>query len=252
MLRRCVYLKGAGLSCELPFTAQRLLTIDKLLRLRYTLETRTQFAMSRAEFDTLTDKYGMTPQEGQKALEAFHEAGVVLLGAEGTIISDVRKGLEHYHSALGKEAPCASVLLARRKALLQRELDILNVRKHDVDRMIATQWARFWAAVAVGSAAQMLGLCYLTFVAFDWDLMEPVCYFVTTGTIIVFFAFMMRFKKEHSIRVWDTCVLPKYVEDFYSNSNFDIRRWLELNHEIKALNDQIQKVKGPNTTTIIT
>lgn len=38
----------------------------------------------------------------------------------------------------------------------------------------------YWAKLGLALSAQLLGLGYLTFVTYGWDVMEPVCYFLTS------------------------------------------------------------------------
>lgn len=72
---------------------------------------------------------------------------------------------------------------------------------------------RFWGGVAVVSGTQMLVLSYLTFVVCGWDMMEPICYFLTTGTSVGFYAYYWALKREHSLTDFDKCTLlaRKYV-----------------------------------------
>lgn len=68
---------------------------------------------------------------------------------------------------------------------------------------------RFWSAVGVASGAQMAGMSYLTFQAFDWDTMEPASYFLGSVTSIVFYAYFVLYRREHSLTDVDKTLLPK-------------------------------------------
>eukprot|EP00760_Papus_ankaliazontas_P032317 PhM_4_TR5747/c0_g1_i1/m.103667/K20858/MCU; calcium uniporter protein, mitochondrial len=239
MLRRCLVVRSST-----AVSIERLIYVDKLCRLRHDLETARITALTRTEYNNKCASFGLTPEESKRALEAFAAAGVVVLGSEQTIVTDVRKALEVFHEAIGQRQPCLSAKLMDERDQVAKELEAQNIVKAEVDRSVATWWSKFWSAVAVASGTQMLVLCYLTFVVLDWDAMEPVCYFLTTATALVFFGFMLKYKREHGLQVWDECVLPEKVEELYAHSNFDIRRWLALNQELSRLDKEIEMAKA--------
>ncbi|KAH9597739.1 Calcium uniporter protein [Trypanosoma melophagium] len=65
-----------------------------------------------------------------------------------------------------------------------------------------TRRRNFWATVSLLSGIQMSFLAYLTFIVYDWDVMEPVCYFITTFTALCVYAYSLLFRREctfHSV-----------------------------------------------------
>lgn len=56
---------------------------------------------------------------------------------------------------------------------------------HSDTRILLSSRERGWAAVALALSVQLFALGYLTFVTSGWDVMEPVCYFLTSATALV-------------------------------------------------------------------
>ncbi|PWU97426.1 hypothetical protein C3747_243g35 [Trypanosoma cruzi] len=71
----------------------------------------------------------------------------------------------------------------------------------------------FWAIVSLLSGAQMTVLAYLTFIVYGWDVMEPVCYFVTTFTALCVYAYSLVCRRNctfHAIddQIFSPCTPP--------------------------------------------
>ncbi|KEG10884.1 hypothetical protein DQ04_03191080 [Trypanosoma grayi] len=66
----------------------------------------------------------------------------------------------------------------------------------------------FWAAISLISGSQMTLLAYLTFIVYDWDVMEPICYFVTTFTALSLYAYSLVFRRECSFNAVDNQLFP--------------------------------------------
>nr|CCC93257.1 unnamed protein product [Trypanosoma congolense IL3000] len=62
----------------------------------------------------------------------------------------------------------------------------------------------FWATASLLSSIQMTVLAYLTFVVYGWDVMEPICYFITTTTTLCSYAFGLRYKRSYSHEAVDS------------------------------------------------
>lgn len=68
---------------------------------------------------------------------------------------------------------------------------------------------RFWSTVAMYTAVQMAVMSYLVFVKYDWDVMEPASYFLTSLTAMLFFGYFLATRKDHGLAVVDKLLAHK-------------------------------------------
>ncbi len=89
------------------------------------------------------------------------------------------------------------------------------------------------------SGAQLGIISRLTFFDFDWDLMEPVSYFVGQGTSLLFFAWMLAVGREHSYERCDKLLAEKAWSRFWGAKNREqaklASQYLTLKKEEEAL-----------------
>jgi hypothetical protein len=69
-----------------------------------------------------------------------------------------------------------------------------------------------WGGAMLFSGLQLAIISRLTYFDLDWDIMEPVSYFLGTGTAIAFYLYMLYFRREHSYTEFDATHLPKWVQ----------------------------------------
>jgi calcium uniporter protein, mitochondrial len=85
----------------------------------------------------------------------------------------------------------------------------------------ASRWRKtVWGGAMLFSGAQLAIISRLTYVDLDWDIMEPVSYFLGTGTSLVFFMYVLRYKRDHSYEDFDRTFLPARVRK-YAPRDFD-------------------------------
>lgn len=93
----------------------------------------------------------------------------------------------------------------------------------DLDGAIskASRWRKcIWGGAMVFSGAQLAIISRLTYVDLDWDIMEPVSYFLGTGTSLVFFLYVLKYKRDHSYADFDRTMLPARIRK-YAPKDFD-------------------------------
>jgi hypothetical protein len=60
-----------------------------------------------------------------------------------------------------------------------------------------------WGCALTLSGAQLAIISRLTYFDLDWDTMEPISYFLGTGTSLVFYLYLLWFRREHSYTDFD-------------------------------------------------
>jgi hypothetical protein len=83
--------------------------------------------------------------------------------------------------------------------------------------------------------AQWSILARMTWWDFNWDIMEPVTYFITFGTAVLGYAYFAVAKKDYSFTDLRHSILSNRMLKMYMKNNFDVDRYYTLEHELNHL-----------------
>ena len=186
-------------------------SLRRMVLLRYLLHQQPPKHLTLAQFCDVARRAGMESHDEQKAaLLKLHAARHVVYVEQHDIIhTDPEDVVRRCCDALGvsnsnveQHSPVAANTEAAPLVLSETSL-----------------WRkRFWGAVAAGGGAQIVLLSFLTFVKYDWDVMEPACYFLSTAWSLLFYLYFIVFRKEHTLRSVDETVLPSVLERKFSSA----------------------------------
>lgn len=85
----------------------------------------------------------------------------------------------------------------------------------------ASRWRKcIWGGAMLFSGTQLAVISRLTYVDLEWDIMEPISYFLGTGTSLVFFLYVLKYHRDHSYEDFDRTMLPARVRK-YAPKEFD-------------------------------
>ena len=142
--------------------------------------------------------------------------------AIGSVILPAAKQQELAPRAGGEESE------ARRR----EELDAMESEKAAIDAAAAAQVRReLWCGLGL-VAAQTLGFMRLTFWELSWDVMEPVCFYVTSLYFMSGYAFFMRTATEPSFEGFFRCRLASRRRRLMRARGFDVARYNALSQEL--------------------
>jgi hypothetical protein len=212
-------------------------TLSKKLRVRHLLSLCPASIISIDEFrhvcmSAKNPEDSMDDKETTLFLDSLHQARIVIRDDHRVFIrpNDV---VNRVHSKLGVPRFTATTMHDK-SIFLDRELNGCAKRGTEATAL----WRnRFWGTVAVGSAAQMSILSYLTFITYGWDIMEPACYFVTCATSVFFYVYFLLYRREQSLVQVDENILPLVLQKHCRESGIDSKRWIECLEEINSLAD---------------
>jgi len=85
---------------------------------------------------------------------------------------------------------------------------------------------------------QWVVLARLTWWEFNWDVMEPITYFVTFGSVIVGYVYFMVTKKDYGYENWRRSVVAKRMYKLYVQNGFPIDKYFHLEHKIKNVDPE--------------
>ncbi|RNF01872.1 hypothetical protein TraAM80_06713 [Trypanosoma rangeli] len=186
--------------------------LKKKLRARCVVDCSGKRFFTKQEFLTLctTNPYApinerMTTVEAARYLEQLQQAREVIVMGEYVYIrpSDVVNAV--YHRL---QLPTLS---RRTPTYMQQRAtqELFAVSTKDKNGIVFRR--DFWAIVSLLSGAQMTLLAYLTFVVYGWDVMEPVCYFVTTFTVLCTYAYSLVWRRACTFHAVEDHLFPSNV-----------------------------------------
>ncbi|OEL36558.1 Calcium uniporter protein 2, mitochondrial [Dichanthelium oligosanthes] len=198
---------------------------------RARLRSNPQSVVSGSEFAALCVDIAGGVEGGRRLARALDESGVVIvLGdavflrpdmlakAIGSIILPAAK-----QQQLAPRAGDNDESEARR-----RELDAMEAQKAAIDADAAAHVRReLWCGLGL-VAAQTLGFMRLTFWELSWDVMEPVCFYVTSFYFMSGYAFFMRTATEPSFEGFFRSRLASRQRRFMRARGFDVDRYNAL------------------------
>lgn len=113
-------------------------------------------------------------------------------------------------------------------AATRQELEKLEIIKSDIDKR-ADDLVRkeLWAGLGL-IMAQTIGFFRLTFWELSWDVMEPICFYVTSTYFMAGYAFFLRTSKEPSFEGFYKSRFETKQKRLIKMLDFDIDRFTKL------------------------
>ncbi|CCW60994.1 unnamed protein product [Phytomonas sp. EM1] len=232
---------GGLLSSEAFARLAPILLLQKALR-QHTLLAETPlkegappspFLLTRAQFDRLCRLSHVADSEA--ALQALHDAALVVSLDAGRLVHlrpvryveavELAETLLEESEMPHEKDPALPVCfllteterrvagLIEKEAAMRRQLEPAIAR--------AARWRRLiWSAALLFAGGQLAAVARLTYVEFDWDVMEPVSYCLSIGTALIFLLYFVWYGELHSYAGFDRRHLPKKVRQ-YARKDFD-------------------------------
>lgn len=97
--------------------------------------------------------------------------------------------------------------------------------------------------------AQWLFLARLTWWELNWDVMEPVTYFITFGTAILGYAYFMLSKREYTFADLREAIIHRQMNKLYNKRGFNRELYESLENQIKeidpnAIDELLEKARN--------
>jgi hypothetical protein len=189
--------------------------------------------------DALLGKYDLT----RTHLEKLEAAGVVFklnadtyhLHAPALIAEADAIAAAASPAAAASEqwSPCASEEIALKT--IEAQIEEAEPAYRAVVVKASGRRKAFWGGAVAVAGLQAAVVSRLTFFDLDWDIMEPVSYFLGSGTSLCFFIFMLKFGADCTPRFFDETVTGKFAKDDA------VVKYLELVSQRDALKTRIDQ-----------
>jgi hypothetical protein len=212
-----------------------------IFNVRKELERDARNQITKSEFFGICLKSHINKSDAAELLQKFQDIGLVFIFNEDIIQIKPEVVLQSLHKVIDvtyDPHQTDRTELARLRSLQQP----LQQRKDFVDSTIQRSVNRFFAGSGAMLAIQMAVLGRFTFIDFDWDIMEPVTYFLTTGTATLMFAYYTFNKKEYSYPGLEQQLINRRQLRFYQKFKFD---WVTYSH----LQNQIAEIERKLAST---
>ncbi|WVZ59508.1 hypothetical protein U9M48_009634 [Paspalum notatum var. saurae] len=163
------------------------------------------------------------PDAGHSVARALDESGsVIVLGKTVFLRPDM------VVKAIEKAIPVRESLPVAENDPASEELKAMEAQKLEIDRTAALQVRReLWCGLAY-LVVQTVGFMRLTFWELSWDVMEPICFYVTSMYFMAGYAFFLRTKKEPSFEGFFESRFAAKQKRLMRDRGFDLRRYGEL------------------------
>ncbi|WVZ56081.1 hypothetical protein U9M48_006661 [Paspalum notatum var. saurae] len=221
---------GVGVTVE---QARKVARAAEMEAARARLRSHAQSVVSGSQFAALCVDIAGGAEGGRRLARALDESGVVIVlgdavflrpdmvaNAIASVILPAKQQQLAPPRAAGDDAEA-------RKAR-QDELDAMESRKAAIDAAASAQVRReLWCGLAL-VAAQTLGFMRLTFWELSWDVMEPVCFYVTSLYFMSGYAFFMRTATELSFEGFFRSRFASRQRRLMRARGFDVDRYNAL------------------------
>ncbi|XP_062200316.1 calcium uniporter protein 2, mitochondrial-like [Phragmites australis] len=163
------------------------------------------------------------PDAGPSVARALDESGsVIVLGKTVFLRPDM------VVKAIEKAIPVRQTASVTENDQAREELKAMEAQKADIDRAAASLVRReLWCGLAY-LVIQTGGFMRLTFWELSWDVMEPICFYVTSMYFMAGYAFFLRTKKEPSFEGFFESRFAAKQKRLMQARDFDLRRYDEL------------------------
>ncbi|CAH2043102.1 unnamed protein product [Thlaspi arvense] len=172
------------------------------------------------EFVRVCGESSSDPEQGNRVANMLDEAGnVIVLGnfvcLKPEELTSAVAGLIPTHEPSGDAAT-------------RQEFEQLEIIKSDIDKRADDLVRReLWAGLSL-LTAQTIGFFRLTFWELSWDVMEPICFYVTSTYFMAGYAFFLRTSKEPSFEGFYKSRFETKQKKLIKMLDFDIDRFTKL------------------------
>ncbi|XP_020581949.1 calcium uniporter protein 2, mitochondrial-like [Phalaenopsis equestris] len=203
---------------------KKVLRVTEMEAVKSRLRVISRSHISWSEFICICRNVTSTEENAAAIARSLDECGFVIAFRDLVIL---RPG--EITSAIEKAIPLPFTNQKDQKMI--KELMEMEGKKAEIDKKaIAGVRRELWCGLGF-LAAQTLGLMRLTFWELSWDVMEPVCFFLTSTYFMAGYAFFLRTSKEPSFQGFFESRFASKQKRMMRECGFDLHRFNRLRLE---------------------
>ncbi|KAI4325496.1 hypothetical protein MLD38_030887 [Melastoma candidum] len=201
--------------------ARKLLRVTQMEMAKARLRERPEAWMEYQEFVRVCGSGFSDPGRGVAVAKMLDESGhVVVLGDHVLLRPElVRKAIEGLMPISSRMGPNGSMI---------KELEAMEKERMTIDAMAVARVKReLWCGLGF-LVAQTAASMRLTFWELTWDVMEPICFYLTSIYFMAGYAFFLRTSREPSFEGFFQSRVAKKRKQLMDAQGFDLKRYEEL------------------------
>ncbi|CAF2145524.1 hypothetical protein BRARA_B04001 [Brassica rapa] len=173
-----------------------------------------------SEFVRVCGENSSDPEQGNRVANMLDQAGNVIVLGNFVCLKP-----EELTSAVAGLIPTNE---PTRDAATIQEFEQLEIIKSDIDKRADDMVRRELMAGLGFAVAQTIGFFRLTFWELSWDVMEPICYYVSSTYFMAGYAFFIRTAKEPTFQGFYKSRFQTKQKRLIKMLDFDIDRFTKL------------------------
>ncbi|XP_004300595.1 PREDICTED: uncharacterized protein LOC101294564 [Fragaria vesca subsp. vesca] len=207
----------AGLTAE---ETRKLLRAAQMEAVKAKLREVEKTWVTYSEFVRICTEVCSDPDQGLGFAKSLDESGAVIVLGKGVCVKP-----EQVAKAIQDLIPIPGATPSDAK---MRELEDMEKQKSIIDQKADALVRReLWLGLGY-LVVQTAGFMRLTFWELSWDVMEPICFYVTSMYFMACYAFFLRTSKEPSFEGFFQSRFVARQKKLMKDHNFDLGRYEEL------------------------
>eukprot|EP01120_Amphizonella_sp_Union-15-10_P016150 TRINITY_DN842_c0_g1_i1.p1 TRINITY_DN842_c0_g1~~TRINITY_DN842_c0_g1_i1.p1 ORF type:complete len:408 (-),score=68.32 TRINITY_DN842_c0_g1_i1:16-1239(-) len=196
-----------------------------------------------SEYVQWCEHYGLSEQETNQLIRALHRTGMALhyeihpelkdlvFLRPDSVFKNINEQLNLKYIKVGH--PELEEELIKLRELIKPLDEIKNQLEHEANTFASRMLYVGFAYTAV----QFTILARMVWWEFNWDIMEPVTYFVTLGTVMFGYTFYVITSEDYTYKELKYRIARRKLRKLYLEAEFDWPRWNRINQRIKVLEE---------------
>ncbi|CAL5349173.1 unnamed protein product [Camellia sinensis] len=200
--------------------AKKILKCTQMEKVRSALRQIPMNSISYSEYVQICVDVCLNREQGVEFAKKLDESGNVIVLGNVVFVrpEQVAKSMEKI----------IATSIATPNDPRRKELEQMEKQKAEIDRK-AQQQVQGELCCGLGfTVLQILGLMRLTFWELDWDVMEPICFFLTSLHFVLAYAFFLRTSKEPSFEGYFQRRFKVKQKKLMESQNFNVEKYNEL------------------------
>ncbi|CAN0911965.1 Calcium uniporter protein 2, mitochondrial [Linum grandiflorum] len=213
--------------------ARKLLRVARLEMVKSMLGDTERNWISRSEFIRICEDVCSDTEEGNRVARSLDESGTVIVLGDAVFLKP-----KQVVKAIGGLIPFPAT---NPNDPRKKELEELEQRKALIDEKARTQVRReLWGGLGY-LVIQTAAFMRLTFWELSWDVMEPICFYVTSIYVMAGYAFFLRTSREPTFEGFFQSRFVSKQRKLMKSHKFDVERYNELQKVCYPFRDQEQE-----------
>jgi len=207
--------------------------------------------MPYAEYLVWCSEFGLTEHQARELSRALHLTGEILHFHENDRLKDFIF-LEPTNITEEVADQLDLKYVKKNTAQLRADLDkilpkflAINQIKKDLDAKSEIVASRHMWYGGMYLVAQFGILARMVWIDFNWDIMEPISYFVGLSTMLVGVLFFVLYRTEYTYHALRDRQRLKALRKIYVTKEFNWQKWNNLNGQVNYYRDQLGEANIP-------